>query len=80
MGDYNDGEEDLSEEPTLEQGALDTSEEGFMKGYMDDDDGKECAECEDALRAEFIEKVIDGEKHLFCSELCAQEYIDSIQE
>jgi hypothetical protein len=80
MNEYNDTEEAKSEEPTVEQGALDTSEEGFMKGYMDDDDGKECAECGDAIRTDFVEKAIDGEKHIFCTELCAQEFEEGIQE
>ena len=80
MGEYNDGEEDKSEEPTVEQGALDTSEEGFMKGYMDEEDVKVCAECGDAIKEKFVKKEIDGEKRLFCSESCAEDYEESIQE
>ena len=80
MEDYNPGEEQTttSEEQYTEDGEVSSSEEAFMKGYNDEDDVLECAECGSAIKEEKFAKEIDGEQHLFCSKLCEQEFEESL--
>ena len=74
-----DGEHDATEEQMLEQGGLDSTEEAFMKGYSEDEDVTECAECGSAISEEkTITKEIDGEKNFFCSEKCVKDFKESM--
>tara|TARA_Y100000310_G_C20486944_1_gene717330 strand:- start:75 stop:344 length:270 start_codon:yes stop_codon:yes gene_type:complete len=76
---FNDGEQDATEEQMLDQDGLDSAEEGFMKGYSEDDEVIECSECGSAVSDEKkIVKEIEGEKVTFCSETCAKEYEESL--
>jgi len=63
----------------LEQEGLESSEEGFMRGYSEDEKVEECAECGSAVDEESkITKEVDGEKFTFCSETCAVEFDESM--
>ncbi|MBI1968918.1 hypothetical protein HYS49_03330 [Candidatus Woesearchaeota archaeon] len=54
-------------------------EDAFMKGYAEDERHMECEECGSAVEDESkVIKDIEGEKHVFCSKLCAQEYAESL--
>ena len=68
---------DLGEEGTVEEGGVDSSEEAFMRGYNDESDAIECAECGAIAGEDKVEKEINGEKQVFCTELCAKEFEES---
>ena len=74
MDNYVFDEDTDSTEKVIEDG-LETSEEGFLKGYSDEEETDECAECGSAVNEEKrVEKEVDGEKLTFCSESCADEF------
>tara|TARA_Y100000310_G_scaffold225889_1_gene227968 strand:- start:763 stop:993 length:231 start_codon:yes stop_codon:yes gene_type:complete len=69
-------EEDLKDKFTVEQGS---AEEGFIKGFENEDDPEECAECGAAINPEkLVVREIDGEKRQFCSEDCAKDFEESV--
>lgn len=74
MENYVFGDDTDSTEKVVED-ALESSEEGFLRGYSDEEEVDECAECGSAVSEEKrIEKEVDGEKLTFCSESCAEEF------
>lgn len=78
MENYVFDEDTDSTEKVLEEG-LESSEEGFMRGYSDEEEVKECAECGSAVSEEKkVEKEVDGEKIVFCSESCANEFEENL--
>ena len=54
------------------------TEEGFMKGYSDEEEVEECAECGTAIKKKKVTKEIEGEDYSFCSEGCAKEFEESL--
>ena len=56
----------------------DPAKDGFMEGYLDDEKVHECAECGSAIRDKGIQKEIDSEKLIFCSQICVEEYEESL--
>lgn len=77
----DDGEHDPTEEQLVDQGGLESNEEAFMKGYREDEEVEECAECGAAVDEEKkVVKEIDGEKLTFCSKVCVKEYEESVGE
>ena len=85
------GEEDIDEdlddatiydeggrEDLVNDDAMTAEEEGFMRGYSEDEKIPTCDECGIAVRENKVTKVIDGETHAFCSEDCAQDFEDSM--
>jgi len=77
MDDYGGEEEDKM---VIEQDGLSSSEEGFMQGYMDEEEISECAECGVAITEEksVITRCFEEEEYTFCSENCASDFKDSI--
>ncbi len=74
-------EHNATEEQILDEEGIDSSEEGFMRGYSEDDEILECAECGAAVREEKrIVKEIEGEEYTFCSDECAKDFKESIAE
>lgn len=72
-------DKDATEEEMLDQGGIDSSEEGFMKGYAEDEEVVECDECGSACNEEKkIIKDIEGEKYTFCSKDCLKEFQESM--
>jgi len=56
-----------------------TAEGGFMAGFVDEGEVEECAECGAAVADEKkVVKEIGDEEYLFCSELCAKEFEESL--
>ena len=54
-------------------------EEGFIRGYAEDEKIFECAECGTSISEEkVIMKEIEGEKYAFCSKSCTEEFEESI--
>lgn len=50
----------------------------FMEGYSNEDEVEECAECGGAVNEEKkIVRDVEGEKYVFCSEICANEFMES---
>lgn len=72
--DKEDSEEHLQEEDSS------SSEEGFMKGYLNEDEVKECCECGVAIKNEkqVVVREVEGEQFTFCSDNCADEFEDSL--
>ncbi|MBI2112829.1 hypothetical protein HYT52_04800 [Candidatus Woesearchaeota archaeon] len=76
-----EGDKDATEEQMVESGGLDSSEEGFLKGYSEDEDVDECAECGSACPEDKkVVKEFDGESYSFCSKQCAKEFEESLGE
>ena len=75
-----EGEHDETKEQMLEQGEIDSSEEAFMRGYSEDEEVEECAECGAAIHEKKVVKTIEEEPRIFCSEICAKEYEESLGE
>lgn len=74
-----DNDKDATEEVLTE--AMDDSDEGFMKGYSEEDSSEECAECGGAVKPEKkITKELGEETFVFCSKHCAQEFEESMAE
>ena len=74
MENYALDEDENSTEKILEEG-METSEEGFLKGYSKEEEVGECAECGSAVNEENrIEKEVEGETLAFCSKSCAEEF------
>jgi ferredoxin len=77
--EQNMDEHDATGEQMVDQGAMDSHEEGFMRGYEQEEEIVECEECGSACPEEKrITVEIQEEKHTFCSETCVQEYKESI--
>ena len=73
--DEFDGEETLKDTATTEE---EEDETGFMQGYLEEDEAKECSECGGAIRKEkLVVKEIEGETYSFCSKGCAEDYEES---
>ncbi len=67
------------EEETEKESYDDETEEGFMKGYTEEKEVEECAECGGVVKEEKRQvKEFDGEEFVFCSELCAKEFEESL--
>jgi len=69
--DYYDKEDD---EKMLEDDEMTAAETGFMEGYESKDLIK-CCNCKKACDLEkAVEREVDGEAKMFCSEECADEF------
>jgi hypothetical protein len=78
MEHFDEGEGN-SEQPTVEEGAVDSSEAAFMEGYNSDgDDIQECEECGASIQEEAVSKEIEGQIHNFCSKICVEEYEEGL--
>tara|TARA_Y100000310_G_scaffold278511_1_gene296984 strand:+ start:159 stop:407 length:249 start_codon:yes stop_codon:yes gene_type:complete len=76
-----DGEKDSTEEQLLDSDAMSDEEEGFMKGYSTDEEIEECSECGGAINPEKkVVRVFEDEKYLFCSEECAKEFEENLED
>lgn len=54
-------------------------DEGFSKGYAEEDYTEECAECGITLRhKKKVTKSIEGEEYVFCSDECAKDFEESL--
>lgn len=77
----NDDTEDTSEEQAVEQSDMESTEEGFVQGYSEDDEVLECAECGGAVKEEKkVVRQIEEESYTFCSKDCADEFEESVGE
>ncbi|MBI2572508.1 hypothetical protein HYV86_01500 [Candidatus Woesearchaeota archaeon] len=79
--EYDSENDDLQdEEVSVEEDEISSQEDGFMRGYNDEEVSKECAECGAAVQEEkAILKEIEGENYTFCSRTCAQDFEDSMK-
>lgn len=82
MKNYVFDEEEKSEEKVAEEDLDTTEEDGFLEGFEDDDEeAEECAECGEVVKAEKkVTRDIEGEKYVFCSKECADEFEESLGE
>ncbi|MBI2103231.1 hypothetical protein HYT55_05285 [Candidatus Woesearchaeota archaeon] len=71
-------DEETTEEHKGEE-EVDSSEDGFMQGYLDEEEAQECVECGAAVREEKkAVREVDGETYVFCSDNCANEFEESM--
>jgi len=70
---------DPNEEDLLAEDGISSEEEGFMRGYSDEEEVVTCEECGVALKDKPVSKVFNGDKHKFCSKECAEDYEDSLE-
>ncbi len=57
----------------------DEEEEGFQKGYEEEEKVSECAECGAAVKEERkIVHELEGEEYVFCSKACADEFEETM--
>lgn len=79
MENYISGNEDNIENVSVGDSEADSLEEGFLKGYNEDENSLECAECGSAVDEErgFVQE-IDGDKQIFCSKMCLEEFKEGI--
>ena len=75
-----EGEQDATDQQMLDQGAMDSNEEGFMRGYSEEEEVPECDECGSAIRESKVVVAVGGEEHVFCSHTCAEEFAESVNE
>ncbi len=74
-----DGEEKEESTEVTEDADTTGDDEGFMEGYLEDEEAKECAECGAAVTEEKkVTREIDAEEYIFCSEACAEEFEESV--
>jgi len=70
-------------EKLLEDDEISAEEEAFMQGAEGKGHSGTCAQCGKVLEQDnkehIIEKEIDGEKVLFCSDECAEVYTDNLE-
>ncbi|MBU0456869.1 MAG: hypothetical protein ABH824_01695 [Nanoarchaeota archaeon] len=75
----SEDETDNTDEQMLDQGGIESSEEGFMKGYSDEEEVEECSECGSAIEEDKkVVREIDGERYSFCSKTCADDFEESV--
>ncbi len=73
--------EDGSEDQAVEQTNMESTEEGFVQGYAEDDEVLECAECGGAVKEEKkVVRQIEEDSYTFCSKDCADEFEESMGE
>ena len=70
--------EEEQEEKTYGQESHDDDDDDYLKGFEDEEEVEECAECGSALRDNCITKEVAGEVLKFCCEACVKDYEDSI--
>ena len=58
-----------------ESDEIDEVEEGFMKGYNEENLVAECANCKKILNDKFIEEKVSDKVYRFCSERCANKFL-----
>jgi len=61
--------------------ADDSPDGGFMRGYAEDEEVIECAECGTAVKEEKkVARKIGDEEYFFCSKMCAHDFEESVAE
>ena len=80
MKNYVFDEDESAPKKEASDDDVESEDEGFVKGFEDDEDKKEeCAECGTAVSAEKkVVKEIESEQYVFCSEECAKEFEESL--
>ena len=78
MEDTYDEETNVEEETSTD--VEDTDDEGFMKGYTNDEEVEECAECGAAIKdkKKKVTREMEGEEYPFCSKSCADDFEESM--
>ena len=75
MEEDKDVYEDEFLEEAMEADEINDLEEGFMKGYDDEEELVKCAKCKRLVtEANAIEKEINNETYVFCSQQCAKTF------
>ena len=75
MEEDKDVYEDEFLEEAMEADEIDDLEEGFMKGYDDEEALVKCAKCKRLVaEANAVEKEIKSETYIFCSPQCAKNF------
>ena len=70
---------DEAREELTDSDEINEAEDGFMKGYEEETNTSECANCHSVLTDDVIEEEFDGELCRFCSEECATKFEEKKQ-
>ena len=77
--DYEEGHEGIYDEGFREEleesDEINEAEEGFMKGYEEEELIAKCANCKRIIDANYTEEEINDKKYKFCSEKCAERFM-----
>ncbi len=76
MPDDEDIYSEEGREEQLDDDEISPREEGFMEGAHDDGQGAKCRKCGKILMDDFIERKVDDEIYRFCSDECADKYLE----
>jgi len=76
MADDKDIYSEEGREELVESDEISPAEEGFMEGADGDGQGAKCRKCGKVLTDDFIERKVDNEIFRFCSDECADKYIE----
>ncbi len=80
--DQNEGiyEEEGRKELIDEEDEITDVDEGFMKGYEEEEKLAECSNCGKVLNKKTVEEEFNGKVYRFCSSDCAEEYEQTLKE
>ena len=67
-----------TEEGNLYAEGEDPSVDGFMQGYVQEEDVQECDECGSALYEKIIKTSIEEKPYKFCSEECRSDFKETL--
>ena len=76
MADDKDIYSEEGREEQVDSDEISPREEGFMEGAHDDGQGAKCRKCGKILMDNFIERKVDDETYRFCSDECADKYME----
>ena len=80
MADDKDVYSEEGREDLVESDEISPTEEGFMEGADGDGQGAKCRKCGKPLLDDFIERKVGDEIYRFCSEECANKYMEEKEE
>jgi hypothetical protein len=76
MADDKDIYSEEGREEQVDDDEISPREEGFMEGAHDGGQGAKCRKCGNILMDKFIERKVGEEIYRFCSDECADKYVE----
>jgi len=76
MADDKDIYSEEGREDLVDSDEISPAEEGFMEGAHGDGQGAKCRKCGKILTGDFTERKVDDEIFRFCSDECADKYVE----
>lgn len=76
MADDKDIYSEEGREDLVDNDEISPTEEGFMEGAHDDGQGAKCRKCGKPVMDNFVERKVGDEIFRFCSDECAESYME----